>query len=129
VVTTTERPAPLTALSDGTRVAIVEALAEADRGVSELVELFPVSQPAISRHLRVLRDAGLVLVEPRGKQRIYRLNPGAVREVGSWAETCCRRWEARFDVLGDHLDRMAAERRKQAEQHERAEQHGKERRP
>ena len=94
------------ALADDTRLQIVEALAADDRSVSELVELFPVSQPAISRHLRVLRDAGLVAVQPSGKQRIYRLNPSVLADVGSWAAQLQRTWEARFDALGDHLDRM-----------------------
>jgi DNA-binding transcriptional ArsR family regulator len=89
---------------------IVEALAADDRSVSELVDLFPISQPAISRHLRLLREAGVVTVEPNGKQRIYRLEPAALAEVSGWAETVRRTWEARFDALGAHLDRMAEER-------------------
>src|SRR5688572_17238530 len=69
------------ALADDTRVQIVEALASDDRSVSELVGLFPISQPAISRHLRLLREAGVVSVRPEGKQRIYRLNPSSLGEV------------------------------------------------
>jgi len=96
------------ALADDTRLQIVETLASGDRSVAEIVDLFAVSQPAISRHLRLLREAGVVTVEPNGKQRIYRLNPTALREVGTWADRCARRWEQRFDALGTHLDRMAA---------------------
>jgi DNA-binding transcriptional ArsR family regulator len=99
------------ALADSTRLRIVEALAEEDRNVNQLVDLFPVSQPAISRHLRLLREAGVVSVEPAGKQRIYRLNPAALGEVSEWADRCRRRWEARFDALADHLDRMADQRK------------------
>jgi DNA-binding transcriptional ArsR family regulator len=94
------------ALADDTRMQIVEALAADDRSVSELVELFPISQPAISRHLRLLREAGVVTVQPNGKQRIYRLNPSSMGEVSGWAERVRRTWEARFDALGEHLDRM-----------------------
>jgi DNA-binding transcriptional ArsR family regulator len=94
------------ALADDTRARIVEILAEDDRSVSELVELFSVSQPAISRHLRVLRESGLVDVEPVGKQRIYRLNPAALGDVREWADRCQQTWAARFDALGTHLDRM-----------------------
>jgi DNA-binding transcriptional ArsR family regulator len=94
------------ALADDVRLGIVEALAADDRSVGELVELFPISQPAISRHLRLLREAGVVSVSPAGKQRIYRLEPGALAEVSGWAERCRRVWEARFDALGEHLDRM-----------------------
>jgi DNA-binding transcriptional ArsR family regulator len=101
----------LAALADDTRLQIVEALADGDRGVGELVALFPISQPAISRHLRLLREAGVVAVRADGKQRIYRLNPDALREVSDWADRCCRRWEQRFDALGHHLDRIAADRR------------------
>ena len=99
------------ALADDTRMQIVEALAADDRSVSELVELFPISQPAISRHLRLLREAGVVTVQPNGKQRIYRLNPTSLADVRGWADEITRTWEARFDALGDHLDRMKEQQR------------------
>jgi DNA-binding transcriptional ArsR family regulator len=104
--------AALLALADDTRLGIVEALAGDDRSVSELVELFPISQPAISRHLRLLREAGVVTSSPNGKQRIYRLNPAALRDVSGWADECTKRWEARFDALGEHLDVMKARKDK-----------------
>jgi DNA-binding transcriptional ArsR family regulator len=103
--------ASFTVLADDTRRGIVEALAEEDRSVSELVERFPISQPAVSRHLRLLREAGVVTAHPAGKQRIYRLNPASLRDVSDWADRCTRRWEARFDALGAHLDRMANDER------------------
>ena len=99
--------AALAALADDTRLGIVEALACDDRSVNELVALFPVSQPAISRHLRLLREAGVVTSTAAGKQRIYRLNPSALRDVSGWADRMHATWEARFDALGDHLDTMA----------------------
>jgi len=99
------------ALADDTRMQIVEALAADDRSVSELVELFPISQPAISRHLRLLREAGVVTVQPNGKQRIYRLNPTSLADVRGWADRVTRTWEERFDALGDHLDRMKEQQR------------------
>ena len=102
----------MTALADDTRRQIVEVLAERDCTVTELVDRFSVSQPAISRHLRLLREADVVTVAPSGKHRIYRLNPTALDEVGAWAQRCRTRWEARFDALGEHLDHMAAQRRK-----------------
>ena len=94
------------ALADGTRRGIVEALAADDRSVTELVALFDVSQPAISRHLRLLREAGVVSVAPAGKQRIYRLQPTALAEVSTWADACRRTWAERLDHLGTHLDTM-----------------------
>jgi len=99
------------ALGDDTRLRIVEALAADDRTVGDLVELFTISQPAISRHLRLLREAGVVDVEPAGRQRIYRLNPAALTEVSGWADQWTRTWEARFDALGRHLDNLEEQRR------------------
>ena len=98
------------ALADPTRRAILAQLMDGDRTVAELNAPFAVSQPAISRHLRVLREADVVTVAPQGKHRIYRLNPTALDEVGAWAERCRTRWEARFDALGEHLDHMADQR-------------------
>ncbi len=99
------------ALADDTRVQIVEALAAGERSVNELVDLFTISQPAVSRHLRLLREAGVVDVAPAGKRRIYRLNPGALAEVSGWADRWRRTWEARFDALGRHLDDLEDQRR------------------
>ena len=101
-------PTALAALADDTRIGIVEALSVGERNVGDLVSLFDVSQPAISRHLRVLRDAGVVTVRPDGKQRWYRLTASSLREVSTWADSLARAWEARFDALDEHLDRMAA---------------------
>ena len=94
------------ALADDTRMRIVETLAEGERSVGDLVDLFPISQPAISRHLRLLRESGVVDVAASGKQRIYRLRPDAVAEVAGWAARVQRTWEARFDALDAHLDQM-----------------------
>jgi DNA-binding transcriptional ArsR family regulator len=99
------------ALADDTRRRIVEALAEDERSAGELVELFPISQPAVSRHLRVLREAGLIEATAAGKQRIYRLRPDALTEVSAWADTCTQTWAQRLDGLGRHLDRISEVRR------------------
>ena len=96
------------ALADDTRLGIVDALADGDRSVNELVELFPISQPAVSRHLRILRSAGVVTADKDGPRRVYRLNPEAVVELEEWAKARRARWEGRLDQLGHHLDRMAA---------------------
>lgn len=68
----------LDALADPTRRAIVEVLRDAPQPVGELARRFPVSRPAISQHLRVLSDAGLVMAEPRGNRRVYHLAPDGV---------------------------------------------------
>ena len=85
---------------------IVETLAAGERSVNDLVDRFPISQPAISRHLRLLREAGVVDIVPVGKQRIYRLRSEAVTDVADWATRVRHTWEARFDALGAHLDDM-----------------------
>jgi DNA-binding transcriptional ArsR family regulator len=72
---TTYQADPWTALGDPTRKAIFERIVDRPRAVVELAELLPVSRPAVSQHLRVLREAGLVTVQPVGTRRIYRVNP------------------------------------------------------
>lgn len=89
---TNESPAPLTgevweALGDGTRRAILELLADAPRAVSELADQLPVSRPAVSQHLKVLRAAGLVTDESAGTRRIYRLNPAGVQALRDQLDT------------------------------------------
>lgn len=91
------------ALSDPTRRAIVELLAQrGELSASEIAGQFPMSAPAISQHLKVLREADVVTVEKRAQQRIYRINPQAVQEVGNWAGRMTQLWQRRFDEL-DHL--------------------------
>ena len=92
------------ALADSTRTAIVDALADRPRTVREIVSLFTVSQPAISQHLRVLRDAGLVSVEPRGRVRIYHLDTRPLMELDRWLDRYRAFWAARLDALGAHLE-------------------------
>jgi DNA-binding transcriptional ArsR family regulator len=92
------------ALADPTRARIVDALAARPRTVNEIVELFPISQPSISRHLRVLRDAGLVRVRASGRQREYRLDPAPLREIDRWLDRYRAFWAGRLDSLERHLD-------------------------
>jgi len=95
---------PFAALADDTRLGIVTALRKHERSVGELVELFPLTQPAISRHLRILRDAELVISEPVAQRRIYRLNPRGLREIDRWLEPYRRFWSTKLDALEQHLD-------------------------
>jgi DNA-binding transcriptional ArsR family regulator len=69
---------PLAALGDGTRLAIFELLAERPRAVGELAAVLPVSRPAVSQHLKVLKGAGLVFDRQAGTRRVYQLDPGGV---------------------------------------------------
>jgi DNA-binding transcriptional ArsR family regulator len=76
----------LTALGDPTRRAIFERLAERPRAVGELAVELPVSRPAVSQHLKVLKEAGLVVDQPIGTRRIYRLDPDGVRDLRAYLD-------------------------------------------
>lgn len=78
--------AAVTALADPTRRAVFELVAERQRSVSDLTRLLPVSQPAISQHLKVLREASLVQVERRGTRNIYRLDPAGLQRLRAWLD-------------------------------------------
>jgi DNA-binding transcriptional ArsR family regulator len=92
------------ALADPTRAEIVDALAERGRTVNEIVGLFSLTQPSISRHLRILREAGLVSVEPDGQRRVYRLDPAPLREIDHWLDRYRKFWAGKLDDLERHMD-------------------------
>ncbi len=97
------------ALADPTRRSILEMLAGEGRlSASEIGERFPVSAPAISQHLKVLREANLVRVERRAQQRIYEINPEAMLEMEQWARNLRALLDERFDAL----DRVLEEQKK-----------------
>jgi DNA-binding transcriptional ArsR family regulator len=77
----------LAALSDPTRLAVLERLRAGPMTVGQLAEGMPVSRPAVSQHLRALKDAGLVRDEPRGTARIYRIHAEGLRELRDWLDT------------------------------------------
>ena len=88
------------ALADPTRRKIIELLAQYGQLPStEISEQFPISAPAISQHLKVLREAKLVLVEKRAQQRIYRINPDAMLELEEWSRQLRQLWVQRFDAM------------------------------
>lgn len=100
-----------TALADPTRRAIVELLAQrGELAASEIAANFPISAPAISQHLKVLREADVLRMEKRAQQRIYRLNPQAMQEVQSWAAHMAQLWQRRFDALDALLQAEMAKR-------------------
>ncbi len=102
---------PLAALAEPTRRRIVELLAERERDVTELRSHFSVSQPAISRHLRVLRDSGLVRVRPEAQRRLYSLDPTPLAELDEWLGRYRRFWAQRLDALETQLRRARKEQR------------------
>src|SRR4030095_9373388 len=92
------------ALADPTRRAIVEALAAREQPVGDLVARFDTSQPAISRHLRVLREAGLVRVRADGQRRLYRVDPKGLEAIETWLQMHRRKIARQLDALEQYLD-------------------------
>lgn len=93
-------------ISHPTRRALLDRLQRGgEQPVYELTEPFDVSQPALSQHLRVLREANLVESRREGRERIYRLRPEPLSEVAAWLEPYARFWRDRLETLGEHLDR------------------------
>jgi DNA-binding transcriptional ArsR family regulator len=97
------------ALAEPNRRRILDLLLEQERPVGELVEALDVSQPAVSKHLRVLREAGLVSARVDEQRRLYRLRPEPLRELDAWLARYRKAWSERLDRLEDHLDTMAGE--------------------
>jgi DNA-binding transcriptional ArsR family regulator len=99
-------PSPdlLTALAEPTRRRILDLLLDAPRSVNELVARLETTQPTTSKHLRVLRDAGLVHVHPDAQRRVYALRPERLAELDAWLAPYRRLWEGRLDALEAHLD-------------------------
>jgi DNA-binding transcriptional ArsR family regulator len=89
----------LVALADPTRRRIVEMLAVRDRTAGEIVQAFDMTAPAISQHLKVLRDARLVNVRPEGQHRIHSIDPAGLDEIEAWLRKTKRLWEKRLDAL------------------------------
>ncbi|AMN42961.1 ArsR family transcriptional regulator [Rhodoplanes sp. Z2-YC6860] len=94
------------ALSDPTRRAILSRLALGEATVSELMEPFDLSQPTISKHLKVLERAGLIEGGRDAQRRPRRLAPRAMKDIADWIEPFRRQWDRRFDNLDAHLARM-----------------------
>jgi len=89
-----------TALAERTRRSIIETLAErGELSATDIADKFDSSPPAISQHLKVLREAKLVRVEKRSRQRIYRLNPAGMDEIDRWVRQTKELWEGRLDRL------------------------------
>lgn len=93
------------AVSDPTRRQMLELLGVGERTADELAQPFDMSQPAVSQHLRVLRDAGLVNVRKEGRHRVYSLDPQPLREVFDWAQYFEGFWRKKLSALGRELDR------------------------
>ena len=99
------------ALADPTRRAILARLARGEATVTELAEPFDISQPAISRHLRVLEEAGLISRGRDAQRRPSRIAAVPLREVADWVEQYRRHWDLRLDRLGDYLNEVQGKSR------------------
>lgn len=106
---------PLDALGDPVRRRLVELLADGERAAGDLAAAVGaergISQPAVSRHLRVLREAGVVRSRPAGTVRLYAVRPEALDEVGSWADSVTRYWRTGLDALATEVARGRREER------------------
>jgi DNA-binding transcriptional ArsR family regulator len=91
------------AIAQPTRRRILDLLRERERPVGELVDLLGVSQPAVSKHLRVLREVDLVGVRPDAQRRLYRLRPEPLEELDAWLAPYRRMWSTSLDALERHL--------------------------
>jgi DNA-binding transcriptional ArsR family regulator len=98
--------APFDVLAEAHRRSILDLLRDSERSVGELVDVLGVSQPAVSKHLRVLREAGLVTARSDAQRRLYRLRPEPLRAIDEWLEPYRRLWSASLDALERHLDAM-----------------------
>lgn len=96
-------------LVEPNRRQILDLLRERERPVGDLVEALAVSQPAVSKHLRVLRDAGFVEVRADAQRRLYRVRPEPLRAIDAWLEPYRAMWASRLDDLERHLDVMEKE--------------------
>src|SRR3954453_11948841 len=98
-------------LAEPTRRRILDLLREDERSVNEIVDRLPLSQPGVSRHLRVLRDAGLVNVRQDAQRRLYAVNSAPLAEIDAWLEPYRALWSDRLDALEGHLDTKKGRRR------------------
>lgn len=95
-----------TVLADPTRREILDLLREREHPVNDLVNRLPLTQPTVSKHLRILREAGLVKVRTDAQRRLYRLAPAPLAEIDAWLAPYRRMWETSLDRLEQHLDTL-----------------------
>ena len=96
---------PFEALAEPNRRQILDLLRAGERPAGALVNALAISQPGVSKHLRILREAGLVESRAKGQQRLYRLAPGKLAEVDAWLAPYRHFWAGRLDALEAHLER------------------------
>ena len=100
------------AVAEPRRREILDVLAGGERQVDDLAELLGIAQPQVSKHLRVLREVGLVTAREDGRRRLYRMNGRPLRAIHEWVKRYERTWNERFDLLDDVLDELNREEKK-----------------
>ncbi len=96
------------AVAEPRRRQILDALSGGERSVNELVEVLGLAQPQVSKHLRVLREVGIVDVREDGRQRFYRLNGESLKPIHDWVAGYARTWDERYDALDAVLSELTA---------------------
>jgi DNA-binding transcriptional ArsR family regulator len=104
------------AVAEPRRRDILDLLSGGERPVNDLVALLGMAQPQVSKHLRVLREVGLVDVRDHGRQRMYRLNGEPLKPIHDWVKNYERTWNERFDVLDDVLTQLKRDELKREEE-------------
>ena len=94
------------AVAEPRRRQILDVLADGERPVNDLVTLLALPQPQVSKHLRVLREVGLVQVREEGRERIYRLDGRSLKPIHDWVKNYERMWSERFDALDELLEEL-----------------------
>lgn len=104
---------PFNALADGTRRKIIGILAEhGELPVAEISKNFSITAPAVSQHLRVLREAGVLKVRKQAQQRFYRIDEKGMEEVGGWLTEVREKWNARLNAMEEHVKEMNKKEKK-----------------
>lgn len=101
---------PFLTLADPTRRRVVDALRAGERQVNDLVDAVGIHQSGVSRHLRILSEAGFVVMRPEGARRLYSLRPDPFREIEAWLGQYRELWDARLDRFGTALEARQQER-------------------
>ena len=96
---------PFEAIAEPNRRRLLDRLREGERPAGDLVEATGLSQPGVSKHLKLLREAGLVSMRPDGQRRLYRLEPNELAELDAWLKPFRAFWADRLEALEDHLEK------------------------
>lgn len=97
------------AIADPTRRSLLDSLRTGEQPVKQLAEPFAMSLPAISQHLQILCEAGLVQVRKSGRQRLYRLNPEPLKEISDWIADYEHFWQEKLEALGNYLEESCSD--------------------